>query len=76
MPSNGLSLSQCDLSNNQIAAPPASSLKTWRSPAMTGGPAIEVDGRTKVGVSGSGEVEVNEVESQMETAKSRVMIFR
>lgn len=40
---------------------------------MAGGPAIkEVDGRTKVGVGGGGEVEVNEVESQKATAKSKI----
>lgn len=75
MLTNGLSLSQCDLSKNQIAVPSASNLNTQRSLTITSRPVIEADSCIKVGVRGSNEIEINEVESQMEIAKSSIMIF-
>ncbi len=83
MPSKGLSLSQWDSTHaNQIAAPLSSKLRletAGQSSIVTGGPStIGVVGDTKVSAGGGGmvEVEVDEVESQSETAKSKVGIFR
>ena len=83
MPSKGRSLSQWDSTHaNQIAAPLTSKLRletAGQSSIVTGGPStIWVVGDTKVSAGGGGmvEVEVDEVESQSETAKSKVGIFR
>ena len=61
MPSNGLSLSQRDSSyDDRMAAQLSSKLRLQVSrQQLTGEPsATGVDGRTKVGVGGGGEVEV------------------
>ena len=48
-------------------------VETTRESPITGGPATKVDGRTKVGFGGGGEIEIAGIESQ--TAKSKIHDF-
>ena len=76
MPSNGLSLSQWDLSYaKQIAALLTSSWKTLRSTTVTGEPStMKVDGGTKVGV--GDRIQKSGLGSAFFDSKSKVPILR